>query len=126
MRTGFEPGMPGRKANTITTELKRILPNALVRYRIQSGKQPYMKEWSLATPQCPAENYLKKEHYFIPKIFRNKGQFKTKETKAQKTTSQRNGKILDWSKLKVFADNKFKLVHKLNLSMIVQNAENPV
>ena len=26
----FEPGMPGRKANTITTELKRILSNAVV------------------------------------------------------------------------------------------------
>ena len=32
--TGFEPGTPGRKAITITTELKRILPNAVVRYCI--------------------------------------------------------------------------------------------
>ena len=31
---GFEPGMPGSKANIITTELKRILPNAVVRYYI--------------------------------------------------------------------------------------------
>ena len=29
-RAGFEPGMPGRKANTITTELKRILSNQLL------------------------------------------------------------------------------------------------
>ena len=27
----FEPGTPGRKANTITTDLKRILSNGLVR-----------------------------------------------------------------------------------------------
>ena len=32
--TGFEPGTPGRKANIITTELKRILPTAPVRYCI--------------------------------------------------------------------------------------------
>ena len=32
--TGFEPGTPGRKVNTITSELKRILPNAVVRYCI--------------------------------------------------------------------------------------------
>ena len=32
--TGFEPGKPGRKADTITTELKRILSNAFVRYCI--------------------------------------------------------------------------------------------
>ena len=31
---GFEPGPPGLSANTITTELKRILPNAVVRYCI--------------------------------------------------------------------------------------------
>ena len=31
---GFEPGTPRRKANTITTELKRIHPNAVVRYCI--------------------------------------------------------------------------------------------
>ena len=30
----FEPVTPGRKANTITTELKRILPNAFVMYCI--------------------------------------------------------------------------------------------
>ena len=30
IRTGFEPGTLGRKANTITTELKRILPNEVV------------------------------------------------------------------------------------------------
>ena len=34
IRTGFEPGIPGRKANTITSELKRILSNAVVRYCI--------------------------------------------------------------------------------------------
>ena len=45
---GFEPGMPGQKANTIATELKRIFPNAVVRYCI-IGKQPYMKEWSPVT-----------------------------------------------------------------------------
>ena len=33
VRTGFEPGMPGQ-AKTITTELKRILPNAFVKYFI--------------------------------------------------------------------------------------------
>ena len=46
---GFEqrPGEP--KANTITTELRRILPNAVVRYRIEIGKQPCMKEWSPLT-----------------------------------------------------------------------------
>ena len=32
--TGFEPGMPGQIANTITTELKRILPKVVARYRI--------------------------------------------------------------------------------------------
>ena len=31
---GYEPGIPRRKANTITTELKKILPNAVVRYCI--------------------------------------------------------------------------------------------
>ena len=30
----FEPGTPGRKANSITTELYRILPNTAVRYCI--------------------------------------------------------------------------------------------
>ena len=34
----FEPRMPGRKANTITTELKRILPNAVVRYCLLNRK----------------------------------------------------------------------------------------
>ena len=32
--TGFEPGMPGQKANAITTELKRILSKAVIRYCI--------------------------------------------------------------------------------------------
>ena len=32
--TGFEAGTPGRKANTITTELKIILSNGVVRYCI--------------------------------------------------------------------------------------------
>ena len=36
--TGFEPGRPGRKANTINTELKRILSNAVVRYCIVNQK----------------------------------------------------------------------------------------
>ena len=31
---GFEPGPPGWIANTITTELKKFLPNAVVRYCI--------------------------------------------------------------------------------------------
>ena len=31
---GFEPETPGQKANTITTELKRILTNDIVRYCI--------------------------------------------------------------------------------------------
>ena len=31
---GLEPGPPGRQANTITTVLKRILSNAVVRYCI--------------------------------------------------------------------------------------------
>ena len=31
---GFELRMPGRKVNTITAELKRILPDAVVRYCI--------------------------------------------------------------------------------------------
>ena len=30
----FETGMPTQKANTITTEPKRILPNTVVRYCI--------------------------------------------------------------------------------------------
>ena len=47
--TGFESGTPGRKANTITTELKRILFNAVVRYCISIGKQPCLKEWSPVT-----------------------------------------------------------------------------
>ena len=34
-----------RKANTITTELRRILPNAVVRYCIKIKKQPCLKEW---------------------------------------------------------------------------------
>ena len=34
IRTGFAPGTPERKANTVTTELKRILSNAIVRYCI--------------------------------------------------------------------------------------------
>ena len=38
--TGFEPGTPERNANTITTELKRILPNAVVRYCILIERQP--------------------------------------------------------------------------------------
>ena len=42
---GFEPGTPGRKADTITTEPKRILFNAVVRHCIQIGKQPSLKEW---------------------------------------------------------------------------------
>ena len=32
--TGLEPWTPGRKANTITTELKRILSSAVARYCI--------------------------------------------------------------------------------------------
>ena len=32
--TGFEPGTPRRKANTIATELKIILPYAVLRYCI--------------------------------------------------------------------------------------------
>ena len=47
--TGFEPRMPGRKANTITTELKGILPNEVFKYCIQIGQQPCLKEWSLVT-----------------------------------------------------------------------------
>ena len=43
---GFEPRTPGRKANTIITELKRILPNAVVKFCIQILKQPCLKEWS--------------------------------------------------------------------------------
>ena len=34
VRTGFEPGPSACKANTITTELKRVLPDAVVRYCI--------------------------------------------------------------------------------------------
>ena len=49
IRIGFEPGTPGRKANTITTELKRILSNASARYCIYIVKQPCLKEWSPAT-----------------------------------------------------------------------------
>ena len=33
----------------MTTELKRILSNAVVRYCISIGKQPCLKEWSLVT-----------------------------------------------------------------------------
>ena len=40
---GFEPRMPGRKANTITTELKRILPNAVVRYCILNRETAMLK-----------------------------------------------------------------------------------
>ena len=39
----------GRKISTITTELKRILPNAVVRYCIEIGKQPCLKEWPPVT-----------------------------------------------------------------------------
>ena len=46
---GFDPGTPRRKADTITTELKRILANAAVRYCTYIGKQPYLKEWSPVT-----------------------------------------------------------------------------
>ena len=41
--------MPGRKANTITTELKRILSNAVVRFCIEIRKQPCLREWSPVT-----------------------------------------------------------------------------
>ena len=34
VRSEFEPRTPGGKVNTITTELKRILLNAVVRYSI--------------------------------------------------------------------------------------------
>ena len=40
-----------RKANTITTELKRILFNTIVRYCIYIRKQPCLKEWSPVTQQ---------------------------------------------------------------------------
>ena len=45
VRAGFKPGTPGRKANTITTELKRILSNTVVRYCIKIRKQQCLKEW---------------------------------------------------------------------------------
>ena len=48
-RTGFESGTPGRKASTITTELKGILSKVVLRYCIQIRKQPCLKEWSLIT-----------------------------------------------------------------------------
>ena len=41
----FEPGTLRRKANAI----KRILPNAAVRYCISTGMQPWLKEWSPVT-----------------------------------------------------------------------------
>ena len=37
------------KANAVTTELKRILSNAVGRYCIYIGKQPRLKEWSPVT-----------------------------------------------------------------------------
>ena len=37
------------KADTITTELKRSLSNAVIRYCIEIGKQPCLKEWSPVT-----------------------------------------------------------------------------
>ena len=37
MQTGFESGTPGRKANTITTELKRILSSAVVGRPAEAG-----------------------------------------------------------------------------------------
>ena len=40
----FEPGTPGENANTITTELKRILSNSVVWYCIQIRIKPCMKE----------------------------------------------------------------------------------
>ena len=49
IRTGFEPGTPGRKANTITTELRRFVSNADVRDFISIGKQPCLKKWSSVT-----------------------------------------------------------------------------
>ena len=38
MWTEFEPGTPGRKANILTTELKRILHNAVISSFIDDGK----------------------------------------------------------------------------------------
>ena len=69
--TGFEPRTPGRKANTITTELKRILPNAVVRYCISIRKQPCLKEWSPVTKaitkgdEYPEEPLIKKLFFVI-------------------------------------------------------------
>ena len=37
MWTGFEPGTPGQKTNTITTELKRILSKQLLGIVFKSG-----------------------------------------------------------------------------------------
>ena len=39
---GFESGTPGRKANTITTELKRILPNAVRRLSVTLSYVPVL------------------------------------------------------------------------------------
>ena len=56
-RAVFEPRTPGRNANTIFTELKRILPNAVVRFffsnrdegvneRVVSRKNTYISDIS--------------------------------------------------------------------------------
>ena len=59
--TRFEPGTPGRKDNTITTELKRNLPSAVVRYCISIGKQPCLKECSSVKYLYGCISFLKVE-----------------------------------------------------------------
>ena len=51
IRLGLDSNQRPRepKANTITTELKRILSEAVVSYCIQIWKQPCLMEWSPVT-----------------------------------------------------------------------------
>ena len=72
IRIGFEPGTSGQKANTITTELKKILSYAAVRYCIKIGKQPCLKEWSSVT-----HPHLKSSFIDDGKRFRQKVHFWT-------------------------------------------------
>ena len=66
---GFEPGTPGQKANTITTEQKRILPNAVVRYRVQRISEfLFSCHFALVLQldkegcfTCPAQNFTRKD-----------------------------------------------------------------
>ena len=63
--TGFEPRTPGRKANTITTELKRILPTQLLGILFKSGSSHCLKEWSPVTLLQDALYQASHRHFLV-------------------------------------------------------------